>query len=583
MLSHLTIQDFAIIERVDLDLTSGLVTLTGETGAGKSIVIDAVGGLLGNRMGPDVIRAGASLARIEGIFEVGDGANLIDTLDELGIPLEDSALIVSREINRAGRSVARVNGHAVPLGALQKIGRFLVDLHGQGEHLALLRVTEHLRFLDSFAGLVGQHERVRVLVEQIQAVRQERAAIDRDQRERARQVDLLQFQAEEIESARLRAGEDEELRQELSLLANAEKLANSADLAHQALSEGEGSSARDRLGQAVAYLHEIVRIDPSLTDDQQALDLLLDQVDELTRRLRQYREDIDFNPDRLEETEERLNLIQSLKRKYGSTIDEVISFGASARRQLEDLLHHDERVASLVDRESALLAELAALAVALSQARRIAADQLAQSVERELIDLNMANARFRVEFTYQPDPDGGVILPSGEVVRFTATGIDSVEFHIATNVGEDYKPLVRVVSGGETARLMLALKNILSRGDAVGTLIFDEIDAGIGGHTAVVVGQKMASLARQRQIICVTHLAQIASFADLHLAVAKNAMDGRTQTSVRALSWDERVEELAAMVGGQAGQSSVREHARETLHAAAAWKSREVLSKRGER
>ena len=583
MLSHLTIQDFAIIDRVDLELTPGLVTLTGETGAGKSIVIDAVGGLLGNRLGVDVIRAGASFARIEGIFEGSDGVGLTDTLAELGIPLEDSTLIVSREINRTGRSIARLNGHAVPLGALQRVGHFLVDLHGQGEHLALLRVGEHLRFLDSYAGLTSQCERVRKLVEQIQTLRQERATIDRDQRERARQMDLFQFQADEIESAHLLAGEDEALRQERSLLANAEKLANAADLARQALSEGEGSSARDRLGQAATYLHEITRIDPSLTDEQQALDLLLDQLDELSRRLRQYREDIDFSPERLEETEERLNLIQSLKRKYGSTIEEVISFGASARRQLDDLLHHDERVASLIDREGTLLAELATLVVALSEARQTAAEKLARAVEGELADLNMANARFRVEFTRQPDPEGGVTLPTGEVVRFTATGIDSVEFHITTNLGDDFKPLVRVVSGGETARLMLALKNILSRGDTVGTLIFDEIDAGIGGHTAVVVGQKMAGLARQRQIICVTHLAQIASFADLHLAVAKNAVAGRTQTSVRALTLDERVEELAAMVGGQAGQSSVREHARETLRAAEAWKSHEVRSERGER
>ncbi|HLH73868.1 MAG TPA: DNA repair protein RecN [Chloroflexota bacterium] len=583
MLSHLTIQDFAIIDRVDLDLTSGLVTLTGETGAGKSIVIDAVGGLLGNRLGVDVIRAGAPVARIEGIFEVSDNSELTAVLDELGISLDDDSLIVSREINRAGRSIARINGHAVPLAALQKVGHFLVDLHGQGEHLALLRVAEHLRFLDSYAGLVSRREQVSHLVEQIQAVRQERAAIDRDQRERARQMDLLKFQAEEIAAAHLHIGEDEELRQERLLLANAEKLANAADLAHQALSEAEGSSASDRLGQAAALLHEISRIDPSLADDQQALDLLLDQVEELSRRLRQYRERIDFNPGRLEEIEERLNVIQSLKRKYGNTIEEIILFGEKARQQLDDLIHHDERVAVLAEREHELLAELAVSALELSEARQSAAVQLAREVERELADLNMANARFRVDFARPLDPDQGVLLPSGEAVRFSSAGIDQVEFQVATNLGEEYKPLVRVVSGGETARLMLALKNILSRGDTVGTLIFDEIDAGIGGQTAVVVGQKMASLARQRQIICVTHLAQIASFADLHLAVAKSTVGGRTQTTVRALSWDERVEELAAMVGGQAGQSSVREHVRESLQAAAAWKSRDLLVERGVR
>lgn len=581
MLIHLAIDNFAIIDRVRIDLEAGLVVLTGETGAGKSIIVDAVGGLLGNRLGADVIRSEAAEARVEGVFATPRSDDLIALLNELGLPVEDD-LIVSREINRNGRGVARVNGRAVPLSALQRIGRYLMDLHGQGEHLTLLRVPEHVRLLDGYAGLVSLRSAVGDLVEEIRAVRAERETLNRDQRQLARQMDLLRFQLEEIDGARLQAAEEDQLRQERSRLANAEKLASGIDAVREALAEGERGAALDRLGEAARYLADLARLDSTLSEDQQTLELVIDQITEVSRRVRRYREEIEFNPERLDEIEERLNLIRNLQRKYGGTIADVLVFAEEARAELSGLEHREEHVADLDLREETLLARLADLATRLSTARQAAARDLERAVEAELAELNMAGARFRVSIDQTADASG-VSLADGRRVAFDHSGVDRVEFFIATNAGEEQKPLVKVVSGGETARLMLALKTILARADAVPTLIFDEVDVGIGGHTAVVVGRKIAALARGRQVICVTHLPQIASFADLHLSVRKQVDRGRTVAVVSALDPDERVDELATMVGGETARLSARDHARSALQDAAEWKSELALSPGGAR
>ncbi|MGH2459784.1 MAG: DNA repair protein RecN, partial [Chloroflexota bacterium] len=519
-MTHLTIENFAIIDRLELELSGGLVALTGETGAGKSIVIDAVSGVLGSRLGPDVIRTGVEQARVEAIFDLPTADSFLAMLDELGLAPNDDSLIVSRDVSRSGRGVARVNGRAVPLNVLQRIGRALVDVHGQGDHLTLLRVAEHRRFLDGYGGLTAEPRLVAGLAAELREIRAERERLSRDRREIERQVDLLRFQTQEIDQARLQVGEDDTLRQERTLLDNAEKLAKAVDVARDALSEAETTSAVDRLGAVSGELAEISRIDPSMLDLQQTVDLLVDQVSDLSRRLRAYQEQIEFNPERLEEIEERLNVIRNLQRKYGSTIEEILAFADAAREQLDELVHREERASDLAVNEQDAVRRFVDAATALSTARQSIGRQLADEVERELAELNMAGARFRVDVTQEPGADG-VPLPDGRVVAFDSSGIDRIEFYIAPNAGEDLKPLVRVVSGGETARLMLALKNILSRADTVPTLIFDEIDSGIGGRTAIVVGQKIARLARDRQVICVTHLSQIAAFADVHVAVSK--------------------------------------------------------------
>ncbi len=576
MLTHLTIENFAIIDRVDLELSSGLVALTGETGAGKSIIIDAVGGLLGNRLNVDAIRTGAAQARVEGIFDRPNQPDLAATLTELGVAEDEDSLIVSREISRNGRNVARVNGRAVTLGALQKIGRFLLDLHGQGDHLALLRVPEHVRLLDGFAGLTGRQAELRGLADAVHRIRAELKSFAQDQREIARRVDLLRFQLNEITSVELIEGEEDRLRQERSVLMNAEKIAVGIDEIRRLLAEADQAAALDSLGDASSRLADLSRLDPTLTDESQVLDAAIDQITEVAQHLRRYRDTMEFSASRLEIVEDRLNVIRGLERKYGSSIADVLAFAAQAREELDKLENREERAAELAVKESEAVAEFADAAVKVSAARREAAAGLEMAIERELAELNMVGARFQVMIAQEDDPDG-VVLPDGRRVQFDGTGIDRVEFFISPNPGEDVKPLVRVVSGGETARLMLSLKTILASADEVPTLIFDEVDAGIGGQTAVVVGRKIANLARERQILCVTHLPQIAAFADQHLSVRKASIDGRTRTDVRHLETEDRVAEIAGMIGGDVGRTTADAHAREALATSEAWKAKHLM------
>jgi DNA repair protein RecN (Recombination protein N) len=578
VLSNLTIENFAIIDRVDLQLGPGLVALTGETGAGKSIVIDAVSGLLGSRLGPDVVRSGVNVARVEGIFYPPTSPDVRETLDEIGVPADEESIIITREISRNGRSIARINGRAVPVSALQRVGRSLVDLHGQGEHLTILRVAEHVRLLDGYAELDALREEVRKLAETARRLRAEYESYTQDQRELARRVDLLKFQIDEIETARLAPGEDEELRQERLVVANAEKLAVGIDQIRDDLAESDARSAVDVLGRASSVLVDLSRLDPALAGPRDQLEAAIDQVNDVLAELRRYRDEIEFSPERLEEIEERLNLIRSLERKYGSSIEEVLAFAQQARLELDQIEHREERVNDLKAQEATCLANYATAATRLSEARQLAAAALARDVERELAELNMAAARFHVQIRQSADPNG-VDLPDGRSVAIGLTGIDEVEFFIATNAGEEPKPLVRVVSGGETARLMLALKAILAKGDPVPTLIFDEIDAGLGGQTAVVVGRKISTLARDRQVICVTHLPQIAAFADLHVSVRKETSEGRTRTDVRTLDAEARERELAGMIGGDAGLASARANARDQLRASTSWKENQPIGR----
>ena len=580
MLTHLTIENFAIIDRADLEFGSGLVALTGETGAGKSIVIDAVGALLGNRLTADVIRSGADQSRVEGIFDQPQVEGLQELLDEFGAAWEDGSLIVAREVNRSGRSVARINGRAVPQSALQRLGRFLMDLHGQGDHLTLLRPAEHLRLLDGFAGLLSLRDDAKLSYQTVTRLRSEIERHEVDQREVIRRLDLLKYQINEIDSARLVIGEDSQLRLELSLLANAEKLAVGIDEARSALTENEGRAAVESLARAARELTELARIDPALESDRETVEEALELAGEVSRKLRRYRENIEFNAARLEEIEERLEQLRTLQRKYGNTVEDVLTFGERVQAELGEIEHGEEHLAALRDEDERATRTYSQQASDLSQKRRTAAPELAAALEAELGELNMLGTRFLVGLRYEQDPFG-ITLTDGQIVSFGPTGIDHCEFLIAANAGEELKPLVRVVSGGETARLMLALKTVLSAGDTVPTLIFDEIDAGIGGQTAVVVGRKIANLARQRQIICVTHLPQLAAFADHHFSVRKRIAAGRTHTDVRLLGREERIAEIAGMFGGDSGRKTAGALAQETLEASRSWKAATPVKERG--
>ncbi len=578
MLLELTIGNFAIVDHLQISFSHGFNALTGETGAGKSIVIDAVGALLGEKLGAEYVRSGSDQARVEGIFalpqerELTYGA-LLSTLEEYGLDNGEGTLILSREINASGRSVSRVNGRAVPVAVLQQIGASLIDIHGQSEHLSLLRVSQHVDLLDEYAGLGDLRAQIVAKVAALRQIRRELQALLRDERELARRTDLLRFQANEINAASLRIGEEDELEAERRILANAETLSALADGAYKHLYDGleDQRSVSDLLGDVSLKLGDIVRLDPSLQDEAAVCEGALYQIEELARSLRAYRDGIEYDPERLLEIEERIDLIRTLKRKYGSTIEEVLRFGEEAAAELEMLGHSEERVAELQDQEGSLLREIAVLGEEISAARKKAGEALAKAMEAELADLNMPKARFMISMERTEAVDG-VTLSDGKTYAFDGSGVDKVEFLISPNPGEPLKPLAKIASGGETARLMLALKTILSKADPVPTLIFDEIDQGIGGRSGQIVGKKLWNLTGRHQVICVTHLPQIACFGDSHFSVAKRVVDERTTTTVRTLSREDRVEEIMAMLGSVSGSEVARRNAEEILLEADLWK-----------
>ena len=560
MLRELYIRNFGIIDELTVTFAPGLNVLTGETGAGKSLLVDAVTAILGARAQAEWIRAGADKTIVEGIFELeGDVLDRVNALlRREGLDEEGNTLILSREVRSTGRSIARINGRAVTATLLGELGRLLVDIHGQGEHLSLLSPRSHLFLLDRYAHLDELRAEVAENVTRLRAIRRELEHLRTHERELAQRADLLAYQIQEIEQAALDPGEEEELEIERQRLAHAEHLIENVEAAILALEGDVGSmaGALDLIGDVESRLGRLTELDPSLEPLATQAAALADQVNDLLRALTTYREHVEFNPQRLEEVEDRLALIRSLKRKYGDTIEEILAYAEQAAQELAHIQRADERIADLMAEEENLRREIGALAATLSQRRQEAAQRLAQAVEAELKDLRMPHTRFHVAIRHVEDPDG---LPvDGRHLAFDTTGVDHVEFLVSANEGEPLRPLARVASGGETARLMLALKSVLAHADPVPTLIFDEIDVGIGGRLGGVVGRKLWRLARTHQVLCVTHLPQLAAYGDWHLHVSKHLTDGRTRVSVRPLEGEARIQELAAMLGtpGESGHES---------------------------
>ncbi|MEW6715957.1 MAG: DNA repair protein RecN [Chloroflexota bacterium] len=552
MLTELRIQDFAIIDQLELSLGAGLITFTGETGAGKSIIIDALGTLLGSWVDITMIRTGADRSIIEGTFY--PNANIRAPIHEI-LKREDllddpDHLILAREIRRSKRNIARVNGHSVSLALMRELGEYLVDIHGQSEHLSLLRVPQHLELLDRYAECEPQLEDYRQTYQKLKDTHRALNTLKKLQEETARQIDLLNYQINEIETAKLRPGEDDELLVERNRLSNAESLVSLIQKTLMALDESTPQSLAftDLLGQAVENLLALSRIDPSQKEIAQRAQNLSDTLTDLTHDLRNYLETIEFNPSRLEQVEERINLIQDLKHKYGNSIHEVLAFADQARKKLETFTTAEERQVELQVREEHLLNDLTEKGLALSKKRHTTSDVLCRSIEQELADLRMSGTRFGVDIQMTSDPNG-VPLPDGKRVVFGPHGFEHVEFLVAPNPGEGLKPLTKIASGGETSRLMLALKHVLVQADQTPTLIFDEIDQGIGGRVGATVGLKLWTLARQHQVLCVTHLPQLAAYGDQHYHVHKLVQEGRTVTRLESLSGESRVLELAQMLG----------------------------------
>ncbi|HPH95265.1 MAG TPA: DNA repair protein RecN [Anaerolineaceae bacterium] len=553
MLSELRIDQFAIIQHLELSFEKGLTIFTGETGAGKSIILDAIEAILGWKVDPSLIRAGAERASIEAVFrlEGAAGAAVREILEREDLVDDNPAFVtLAREMRREGRTTARINGRSVSTGLLREVGGLLVDIHGQSEHLSLLNVNQHLDLLDRFSSTSRVLEDYRGLYRRLQTVRRDLAEVRQAEQDAARRADYLSYQVQEIEAARLQPDEEEELRQERNRLANAEGLASLARQSVQLLDEGdpESPAISDLLGQLSHAINGLTRIDPSRAVFSEQAETLLAVASDLGRDLADYLESIEFNPRRLEQVEDRLELIYNLKRKYGGSLEAVLASAEKARAQLDMIIHASERIAELETAEKHLLKELAVLGQRLSAQRKQAAQVMQTGIENELADLKMAGARFSVDFQVQPDPNG---LPlDGMTAAFDASGFDRVQFLIAPNPGEGLKPLVKIASGGETARLMLALKNVLARADTIPTLIFDEIDQGIGGRVGLVVGHKLWQLSLAHQVLCITHLPQLAAYGDAHYRVTKQVSGGRTSTVVENLSGEVREQELAQMLGG---------------------------------
>jgi DNA repair protein RecN (Recombination protein N) len=553
MLRELRLKNFAVVESVTVAFAPGLNVLTGETGAGKSILVDAIVLVRGARAQSDVIRAEAATATVEAVFAVdGAGAARV-VLDEAGLAADDNGeIVVRRELARSGRHRAFVNDSPVTVALLERLGDVLVEVHGQHEHQRLLEPARQLELLDRFADAEDVGARVAGLHAKHRAAREEAELTRTAARDRARREDLLRFQVGELNAARLRVGEEEALRGELRRLQHAERF--TAGLVEAAaLLDDAPQSASERLVRAARILQELGRIDPALAEPGEPIETARLQIEEALGAIRRLRDGIVAEPGRLDAIHERLDALARLERKYGDGEEAMLRFRDEAARELDRIERHDEVMAEQERVLAQLEAELAVAAGALSERRHAAAARLAGQVERTLRALGMEHAVFEVGLERAPEIGPG--------------GADRVELRLSTNPGEELRALARVASGGELSRTMLALTTVLARADRVPTLIFDEVDAGIGGRVASVVARALAAASQGRQVLCVTHLAPIAALAQHHLRVSKSVRAGRTRTAVAALAAAERVEEIARMLGGATVTAAAREHARDLLGA----------------
>lgn len=559
MLHELSITDFAIIEKTTFSLSDSLNALTGETGAGKSILLDALGSVLGSRVSSDFVRSGARAARVEAVFFLSELEleSLSPLLQDLGIDLaEEGQLILSREIQASGRSTARINGRLTTATVLSQVGASLVDIHGQSDHLAILHPAEQMKLLDRYAQATSLRDEVARQARSLRSVRTRIRELQTGSREREQQLDLLTFQTNEIAEATLVVGEDDALAEERIVLQSTDALRAGVQEAVQLLSGGDDVSDLPNASQLLRNVDRAVQHLAGIDAGTQALGErateLVVLAEDLGRDLRSYGEGIEASPERLQAVEDRLSLIQNLKRKYGPTVSDILAFGEQAQAQLEELTGSSFDIGALLEQDRVLAGQLAETCLALSRARQDAARELASRIETSIAELRMGRSQVRIQVSQRDDPAGIAVTVDGvpRTVHFDDTGIDVVEFLIAPNVGETLKPLGRIASGGETARLMLAVKSILSDIDTIPTLVFDEIDVGVGGRSGQVVGTKLRRIADHHQVIVVTHLPQIAAHAERHFAITKSDRDSRTISEVRELDERQRVEEIAAMIDG---------------------------------
>ncbi len=553
MLVELRIKNFAIIDALHLDFDPGLVILTGETGAGKSIIMGALDMLLGMRVDMSTLRKGSEFASVEAVFKIPAGVQepIRQLLEKEELLDDGDFLTLTRELRKDKRNTARVNGHRTNVTVLVELGEYLVDIHGQSEHLSLMRVNQHLGLLDRFTGTIPLLTDYRDTFNELKDIQSNLVRLRQSDLEADQRKELLAFQVEEILNASLQDGEEGPLVERRNRLVNSEKL---AELSQNILimlddAPGDQPTVLDLLGQIVRSVDDLSKTDPALLELNEKTNELSDGLFDVGKELRNYLDRLEFDADELEQVQDRLELIRELKRKYGEDIPAILAYQERSRKELEDITDRSARIAELEKIENQLLQELGKRGEKLTEERKEGAGRLASELEMQLNDLKMAGSRFEVAFHGGEDPEG-VFLENGSRAAYYPDGLEKVEFLIEANPGEGLKPLAKTASGGETARLMLALKNVLARADHISTLVFDEIDQGIGGRIGAVVGKKLYQLTPEHQVICITHLPQLAGFGQQHFQVLKSVTDGRTTIQVREISGQDRVNELATMLGG---------------------------------
>ena len=556
MLTGLYIHNFALIEKLEIELEPGFNVLTGETGAGKSIIIDAVDVVIGGQGLAEYIRSGAEKAIVEAVFDISGHEKVRQALDEVGLlPDPDELLILSRELVLTGKNVCRINGRQVNLSVFREIAEKLVDIYGQHHQQSLLNPRKHIELLDEFGGsaIRTAKEHLTGVYETLISIQSKILELESLEKDRARMLDMYRYQTEEIEKTRLLPDEDISLEEEKNILTHSEKLAELCQIAYGVLYEGDRRQAvTELLYQAITAVKEACGIDEKLHPVRETLETVFYQLEEAARDIRAYLQKVETDPVRLEEIDNRLDIIRQLKRKYGNSIAEILKYKEQISCSLASLENSDEELVRLRLELAKAMAEYLRTAEVLGAARKSAALRLQEEIAGELKSLNMPHVTFRIDFSARTNP--------------SVQGMDDVEFLISPNKGEPLKPMAKIVSGGEVSRIMLAFKTILADSDSVSTMIFDEVDAGIGGDTLVSVAEKLFLIGKSHQVICVTHSPQLAGKAATHFRITKSVKKDRTVTEVTKLGPAERIDEISRMLGGSSIASAARKHAEEILH-----------------
>jgi len=565
MLVELSIKNFAIIDELSVTFSRGLNILSGETGAGKSIILSAVNLILGDRAHQDLIRTGCDEAVVEALFHLPEKNPLKRLLAERGVEEAGNELVIKRIISREGKNRIFINGSLSTLAILAEVGEELINISGQHEHQALLRPERHIDMIDSYGRLLPLRAEVSELTDHLSELTNELSSIELGEEEKAKREDFLRFQIREIEDTKLSPNEEEDLKAERDILANAEKLFKNTTESSELLYAMEGS-ASEKIGTALALIKEISGIDSQIHSLVEPVTTALYAVEDAGKALKNYTARVEFNPERLEAIQERQRLIGDLKRKYGHTIPDILASFEKAKRELSGIERSEERLAELKKEIEIHKEKTLERALFLSEKRREAARAFSSAIESEVNSLGMKGTQFIVGMKRYQARDDDALNIGGFLA--TPRGIDRVEFFISPNVGEDPKPLAKIASGGELSRILLSIKKTLAQMQIIPTLIFDEVDAGIGGATAQVVGKKLKEVSAHQQVLCITHLPQIAGFGDTHYSVVKETRNDRTVTRVERLSLDERIMEIARMLGGETITETTLKHAKEMIESA---------------